>query len=177
MARKSDNTGKVIALRNADDLLPASDLRTQYAILFQDGDEQALKFFFLEFHAALALFANRFVENRFIAEEIASEAFVRTWKMHWKLNNYYKIRAYLYKVVERISLRTLDQERKRTKLNESSRPSATENHTPFDHLLRNETYRLIHASLKHLPPGSRKVIIMHYLEGKTTGEIASELKL
>jgi RNA polymerase sigma-70 factor (ECF subfamily) len=149
----------------------------QMAILFQQGDEAALAFFFQQFHSALALYASRWVQNRSIAEEIASEAFGRTWKMHWKLNNYYKIRAYLYKVVQRISLRTIDQERRRAKLHEKAQASATTNETPFDYLVRNETYRLIHASLKDLPAGSRRVLIMHYLEGKTTGEIATELHL
>jgi RNA polymerase sigma-70 factor (ECF subfamily) len=177
LADGTNHTGKVIPLQNTAGLPLVSNSRIQFASLFQQGDEQALKFFFMEFHAALALFANRWVQNRSIAEEIASEAFVITWRMHRKLNNYYKIRAYLYKVVQRISLRTLNQERSRAQLSEKAQFSGITNETPFDYLVRNETYRLIHTSLKDLPPGSRRVLTMHYLEGKTTGQIASELHL
>src|SRR5258708_840146 len=71
----------------------------EYAQLFQEGEEIALNFFFRELHPALALFANRWVNNRSLAEEIAADAFIKTWKMHRKLDSYPSIRAYLYKVV------------------------------------------------------------------------------
>lgn len=149
----------------------------EYALAFQQGDEQALAFFYREFHPALAFYANRWLENRSIAEEIASEAFVQTWKMHSKLDNYYAIRAYLYKTVQRDSLHALRRECKRATIHQNSQPPETTNETPFDHVVRSEVYRIIHTALKDLSPGSRKVLIMHYLEGKTTGQIATELKL
>ena len=49
--------------------------------------------------------------------------------------------------------------------------------TPLDNLIRTETYRLIHSALKDLAPGNQKVIKMYFLEGKSSGEIARELKL
>jgi len=148
-----------------------------YALAFQQGDEKALAFFYSQFHPALALYAYRLLENRSIAEEIASEAFVKIWKMHWKLNNYHAIQGYLYKTVRRDSMRTLKQERKRTEiLKEAQLPVAT-NDTPFENLVRSEVYRIIHSALKDISPGNRKVLTMHYLDGKTTGEIARELHL
>lgn len=150
----------------------------EYALLFQQGDEQALAFFYREFHAALALYAFRWVENIAIAEEIASDAFIKTWKMHWKLDNYYAIRSYLYKTVLRDSQRVRRQELKRATLSKDSILSNDLNgDTPIDHLLRIETYRIIHRALEELSPGTRRVLTMHFIEGKTTREIATELKL
>ena len=149
----------------------------EYAVLFQEGDEQALAFFYLEFHAALALFANRWVDNRSIAEEIASDAFLKTWKMHGKLTSYKGIRAYLYKTVRRDSHHALKKEQRRMEIHQKSQPPAVTNDTPFHHTVRSEVYRIIHLALKDLSPGNRKVLTMHYLEGKTTGEIARELDL
>jgi RNA polymerase sigma-70 factor (ECF subfamily) len=149
----------------------------EYASLFQQGDEKALAFFYQKFHPALAFYADRFVENRSIAEEIASEAFVKTWRMHWKLNSYAGIRAYLYKTVRRDCQRSLKKEQKRSEIHRSvNNPTQTEE-TPFDQLVRAEVYRLIHSALKELSPGSQLVLTMHYLEGKTTSEIAAELHL
>ncbi|HUC82350.1 MAG TPA: sigma-70 family RNA polymerase sigma factor [Flavisolibacter sp.] len=147
------------------------------ALAFQRGDEKALAFFYSKFHPALSLYANRWVQNRSIAEEIASTAFIKVWKMHHKLDSYGAIQAYLYKIVLRDCQRTLKQERKRTKVyNEAQLPDTT-NDTPFDNLVRTEVYRIVHAALKSLAPGSQKVLTMHYLDGKTTGEIARELHL
>lgn len=154
-----------------------STTRDEYAHAFQQGDEQALAYFYHEFHSALALYANRWVQDRSIAEEIASEALVKTWKMHWKLDSYGAIRAYLYKIVQRDSLAYIRKEKKRTAMHQQSQPSQSISDTPFDHVVRSEVYRIIHTALKDLSPANRKVIVMHYLEGKTTGQIARELKL
>jgi RNA polymerase sigma-70 factor, ECF subfamily len=151
--------------------------RDEYAHAFQQGDEQALAFFYHEFHPVLSLYAHRLVEDRSIAEEIAAEALVKTWKMHWKLDSYGAIRAYLYKIVHRDSLAYIRKEKKRTAMHQQSQPPQTVSDTPFDHVVRCEVYRIIHTALKDLSPANRKVIIMHYLEGKTTGQIARELNV
>lgn len=148
-----------------------------YAAAFQQGNEQALAFFYREFHPVLSLHAYRLVEDRSIAEEIASEALVKTWQMHWKLDSYGAIRAYLYKIVYRDSLAYIRMEKKRTTIHQQSQPVQSISDTPFDYVVRSEVYRIIHTALKDLSPANRKVIVMHYLEGKTTGQIARELKL
>lgn len=154
-----------------------STTRDEYVQAFQQGDEQALAYFYHEFHPVLSLHAHRLVEDRSIAEEIASEALVKTWKMHWKLDSYGAIRAYLYKIVYRDSLAYIRKEKKRTDMHWQSQPSQSISDTPFDHVVRSEVYRIIHTALKDLSPANRKVIVMHYLEGKTTGQIARELNV
>ncbi len=148
-----------------------------YAAAFQHGDEQALAFIYREFHPVLSHYAHHWVQSRPIAEEIASEALIKTWRMHHKLDSYGAIRAYLYKTVRNASLDSLEQEQKKAKLYQMAQPGKTTHDTPFDQLVRSETYRIIHTALKQLSPANRKVIIMHYLEGKTTGQIATELNL
>ena len=149
----------------------------QYAHAFQQGDEQALAFFYREFYPSLAHYANRWTENRPIAEEIASGAFIKAWRMHWKLDSYGGIRAYLYKIVLRDSQDTLKRERKRRATHRDSKPLKISHDTPFDQLIRSEVYRQVHTALKDLSPANRRVLTMYYLEGKTTGQIAAELKL
>jgi RNA polymerase sigma-70 factor (ECF subfamily) len=145
--------------------------------LFQQGNEEALAFFFQQFHPALALYAFRWVQNRSIAEEIAADAFVKTWKMHWKLNSFPAIRAYLYKTVRRDSQLALKREKRRAEIHLQSQPPVVTNDTPFHQVIRHEVYRQVHEALKDLSPANRKVITMHFIDGKTTGEIAEELQL
>ncbi|HMO60730.1 MAG: sigma-70 family RNA polymerase sigma factor [Lacibacter sp.] len=151
--------------------------KEDYAAAFQQGNEQALAFIYRDFHPALAHYAHQWVQDRSIAEEIAAETLVKTWKMHWKLDSYGAIRAYLYKIVHRDSLRHISREKKRAAVHQQSKPAQTTTDTPFDHVVRSEVYRLIHTALKDLSPANRKVIVMHYLEGKTTGQIARELNV
>lgn len=148
----------------------------EYAVLFQQGDEEGLRFFYLQFYPALTIFSNKWVNNLPIAEEIAADAFVNTWKMHWKLDSYGSIRAYLYTVVRRASQKIQKSEKKRVSIHSAAQMPDFISDTPYDHTIRAEVYRLIHSSLQDLPPASRKVLMMHYLEGKSTGQIARELK-
>lgn len=152
-------------------------IREEYAQAFQQGDEKALDFFYQDFHPVLSLYANRFLDNRSIAEEIASNALAKTWQMHWKLDSYGSIRAYLYKVVQRDSLAFLRKEKKRTNMHKAAQLPDITTETPFEQLVRTELYHLLHNALKELSPGNQRVISMYFLEGKNTNEIAQELNL
>ena len=151
-------------------------IKTEIALSFQEGNENALSFFYHEFYPALAHYSFQLTQSHPIAEEIASEAFVKTWRMHYKLNSYAGIKAYLYKIVHRDSIEAVLSEQKKARTYRNLQPQI-ETDTPFDKMVRSEVYRLIHTALKDLPPASRRVVIMHYLEGKTTGQISRELNL
>jgi len=153
-----------------------SDNENNYALLFQNGNEKALSFFYHEFYPALAHYSFQLTRSRPIAEEIASEAFVKIWRMHYKLDSYKGIKAYLYKIVHRDSVEAILSEQKRGKIYKDFRPETTTD-SPFDNMVRTEVYRILHAALKDLSPGARRVLIMHYFEGKNTGQISRELKL
>ena len=156
--------------------LEQNDNGNNHALLFQKGNEKALSFFYHELYPALTHFSFQLTQSRPVAEEIASEAFVKVWRMHYKLNSYAGIKAYLYKIVHRDSIEAASNEQRRAKsYRQLSAPIDTE--TPFDNLVRSEVYRLIHSALKDLSPACRKVMIMHYLDGKSTGEISMELDL
>lgn len=148
----------------------------EHALDFSQGEERALSFFYHEFYPALAHYSFQLTQNRPIAEEIASEAFVKVWKMYYKLDTYAGIKAYLYKIVHRDSIKAVSGEQKRAKTYRNLQPETTSD-TPFDNLVRSEVYRIIHTALKDLSPAKRRVVIMYYLEGKTTGQIAHELNL
>lgn len=146
------------------------------ALAFQQGDEDALAFFFHAFHPALTHFSYRWVKAVPLAEEIAAGAFVKAWGMRRKLCTCAGIRAYLYRIVQRDSQLALRREQRRAQAYSSLHPSSDSADAVFQHLVRSETYRLVHAAIQQLAPGYRKVIMMHFIDGKSTGEIARELK-
>lgn len=144
-----------------------------YAIAFSKGDEQALAYYFKKLHPALALYANQWVKDFPLAQEIASEAFVKTWQKNYKFNSSEGIKAYLYTIVRRDSYKAS----KKLSRSETFTNDVVDIDTPFNFLVRAETYRLLYAALQKLSPGNKRVITMYYLEGKNTGEIARELNL
>jgi RNA polymerase sigma-70 factor (ECF subfamily) len=156
----------------------SNSLYKQYLVdAFCRGEEQALAVLYEDFHPTLSYYAYSFLKNRSMAEEIASNALVKTWKMHWKLDSYGAIRAYLYKVVQRDSLAYLRAEKRRSILHEKAQLPDITTETPFEKLVRSELYHLLRTALKALSPGNQKVIAMYFLEDKNTNEIARELNL
>ena len=150
--------------------------KEQNAISFSEGRESALAFFYSEFYPALSFYACKIVQNRSLAEDIASEAFIKTWRLHYKLNSYAGIKAYLYKVVHRDSIQAIKVAHKRRDFNDAT-PTTIFTESPFDIMVKTEVYRKLYAALKHLSPAIQRVMIMHYFQGKSTGQISRELKL
>lgn len=147
-----------------------------YGFLFQAGNGKAFSFFYHEFYAALVHYSFQITQSRTEAEDIVTDAFVKTWRMHHKLNTYGGIKAYLYTVVYRDSIAAVLKERK-SKTAQMNLQESQETDNPFELLVRSEACRLIHAALNDLTPASKRVVVLHYLEGMSTGEIARELKL
>jgi RNA polymerase sigma-70 factor (ECF subfamily) len=146
------------------------------ATLFQQGEETALTYFFNEFYPALVFFAFRLLKDQQAAQDVVSNAFVKTWKMHTKLDSYAGIRAYLYKTVQRDCHHALNQEKRREKIHTMS-ASGYSQATPYEELVRAETHRLLQQAIATLSPGNQRVISMHFLDGMTNAEIARELNL
>lgn len=143
----------------------------EYAIMFHNGDERWLSFFYKEFYAALAFYANRWINNRSIAEEIASEAIVKTWRMHSKLDSYGAIGLTCTKWCIVTVWKQYKRKRKEERvLKTCSYPVSIMIHL-LDNLVRTETYRLLYSSLKDLTPGERRAMVMYYLDGKSAREL------
>ena len=95
--------------------------------------------------------------------------------MRHKLHSFLAIRGYAYTCVRNASGRAVKTRKKQLRAEQLAEPTDWVSDTPYQHTIRSEVYRLIHTFLKHLPEATRTVLIMHYLQGKTTGQIAREL--
>jgi RNA polymerase sigma factor (sigma-70 family) len=143
---------------------------------FHRGDETGLNYIHDQFFPALSLFAFKIVENDHVAQDIASEALVKTWKMHYKLDSFGAIRAYLYKIVHRDSIAAIKKKRRRAEVEESGGLlTSIISIAPSDRIIQSEVYRIVHNAIKELPPGSRRVLEKYYFEDMTAVEIANDL--
>lgn len=151
----------------------------EYALAFQRGEEKGFDFFFRELFPSLCFFANRMLNNKCEAEDIASYAFIKIWKRHSQFDNTKNIRSYLYQIVRNDCLKFLQQ---------SSRTAATQNEIKYlatinvddnceADIIRAEFFHELYKAVNNLPSECRRVFKMLYIEGKTVREIAQELKL
>lgn len=166
--------GVLVAFKDMDASVYQRDCE-QMASSFKAGDEKALAFFYGDLLSVLAVSAFRYTKCSWVAEEIASEALIATWRMRSKLDSFGAIKAYAYTCVRNACSRAAAIRKKRLHAEHQAGEIDINTDTPYQYTVRAEVYRLVHTSLKELPEGSRNVLIMHFLEGKSTGQIAREL--
>lgn len=151
----------------------------EHALSFQQGEEKGFDFFFRELFPSLCFFANRILNDRCEAEDIASSAFIKIWKKHSQFDNGRNIRSYLYQIVRNDCLKFLQQR---------SRTSAMQNEIKYlvnvniddnseADIIRSEFFYELYNAFNNLPSECRRIFKMLYIEGKTVKEIAQELKL
>lgn len=148
----------------------------EYAQLFRSGNERGMEFVYRSLLPPLTLFSFKIVGDRMVAEELSSEALLLTWNHRRKLADYAAIRGYVYRIVWRNSVKAKKRMRATTRLEEIN-GQASSTFTPLDALITLETYRSLHEAIAALPNGNRRVIEMYFMDQKSTGEIARELKL
>ncbi|HUC83489.1 MAG TPA: sigma-70 family RNA polymerase sigma factor, partial [Flavisolibacter sp.] len=169
-----------INLVNGNLLQPALPNSPQgYALSFQQGEEQGFTWFFRSLYPALSFFSYKITNDRPVSEEIASEAFLKTWQRHHLFSSPENIRAYLYQVVRNDSLQWLRATQRRNTAYRAVAYLATnaEEKDHFHHLVAAETARQVNAALDLLPPECSKIFRLIYLEGKTVPEVAAFLNL
>lgn len=147
-----------------------------YVSLFQQGDERGLNFVFHKLYRLLVFYADGYVNNRALAEEIASGAFIKAWPQHHKMHHLSGIKAYLLKITERDCIRTVQREKKLYNIRMYP-TSEEESDVVFQRLVKAETYSMLHEAIQKLSPGMRAVMESIYIEGNTLTETAKLLNL
>jgi len=92
-------------------------------LAFQRGEEKGFDFFYRQLFPSLCFFANRKLNDRTEAEDIASNAFIKIWKRHSQFNNATGIRSYLYQIVRNDCLSYFQQRNRLTTMHKAIRVS------------------------------------------------------
>jgi RNA polymerase sigma-70 factor (ECF subfamily) len=118
-------------------------------------------------------FAFRIVRNQEEAEDAVQEVFIRLWKMNEKLADYRSIEALATTMTRNYCI---DQIRK-NKLIYQEEPEAVvmnliNEPSPHESMVIKESDKIIRDIIEKLPEGSRVLIRLHDLDGKSYEEIA-----
>jgi len=143
---------------------------------FQRGEERGYAHFFHTHYKALFFYANGLLKDEEAAEDTVADCFLKLYEKRTTIQAAATVKSFLYTTVRNACLDKLRQQKVRSMhhaglayLQEKTEASAAE------HLLRTETLSLILAAIESLPPASRAVFKLYYLEGKSYEEIAQEL--
>ena len=150
-----------------------SKIEVQWVEKIARGDTAAFKNLFTSYCQALINFAQRYVNDTQIAENIVQDVFVTIWQKRSQLNPTLNIKVYLYTMVKNQSLKYLRHvdvtQRSATHL-EQIQPAVK---TPEDESQEKELGEAINAAIEKLPEKERIIFSMNRFDNLTYKEIAT----
>lgn len=142
-------------------------------ILIKKGDVTAFKQFFEGFYPSACLFANKYLKDTDLAEDLAQEAFIEYWKIRERFTEIKAIKGFIYTVIRNKCLNQLKINQNREHI---LKDILSSDDYFYDLIIEEETYRIVHNAVDKLAPQSRKIVLLS-LEGLKNQDIADRLEI
>ena len=141
----------------------------------QNGDLPAFERLYRENERKVFALCLRLTSDGTLAEELTQDVFVRAWRKLSTFRGDSAFSTWLYPMTVNVALSERRSRRRR-----EARIVATEDPVrlePAPRAPRPETGFDLEKALATLPPGARAIFVLHDVEGRTHGEIATLLNL
>ncbi|MCL3778945.1 RNA polymerase sigma-70 factor [Prolixibacteraceae bacterium JC049] len=139
------------------------------------GNEGVLESLHREYHVPLLRFAENFVFDKDVCEDIVQNVFIAFWENAASLHEYSSLSNYLYKSTKNRCLnyiRDLNVYDKHKILFLEATTTMDDEEVEKSYLIKN-----IRLAIKQLPPKMAEIFHAKYAEGKKIGQIAEELNI
>lgn len=150
-------------------------------LLFQavkNGNESAFEILFELYYASLCRQVSFITKDKMVAEEIVSDLLFKVWIKKETINIHTTVCGYLFLAARNAALDHLRGQKVVTVDVEAANLNLlSEDYTPLDALITEETLNEWEQKISRLPVQRQKVFRMNKLEGKKYKEIARELSL
>ncbi|MDQ2177185.1 RNA polymerase sigma-70 factor [Marinifilum sp. D714] len=131
---------------------------------------------FDQYFASLVGFANTFVSDINLSEDLVQEVFVSLWEKQDEYQNEITLKVYLYRAVRNKCLNNIKHEQVKNKYIAESLPKLETEEFFLDQVLSEEVSRLLYKFIGELPK-QRQQIIRYSLLGLKNQEIADIMGL
>jgi RNA polymerase sigma-70 factor (family 1) len=147
--------------------------------LLHKGNEKGISVIFKNYHAGLIYFANQYLQHSQAAEDVVAESFIKIWDRRADFECLPAIKSFLYTTVRNACLNQLKQSNRYATCHEEIKYLAEKSEEMFaeQKLIKAELLQRLLDDIEKLPPVRRKIFKMMYLDGLSSFEIASELKI
>ena len=148
----------------------------EYFQSLQQGEEKGFAYFFHEYYKALYYFATRLLPDDALAEDAVEESFIKLYEKRNTIQSAQTIKGFLYTTVRHACLDKLAQQKSREVHHQHILYAHDKSESSsFEDLIKTETWALVLKAMEDLTPATKKVFQLHYLEGKSYEEIATQL--
>lgn len=158
------------------------DMTTNEAHLmseFRRGKTKAFEEIFVKYHGAICYFVHELLQDSDAAKDIASEIFIKVWRLREDFENIRSVKAFLYVSAKNASLNYL---RRAKVINDHQKTSMQElaqeqmSNVVLGQIFDAEVLREVHRAIDTLPTQCKRVIKLT-LQGMNTDDIAAMMNL
>jgi RNA polymerase sigma-70 factor (family 1) len=151
-------------------------LDTNTIIKFKEGKSKAFEKIFSAFSPALCAFANSYVHEKQLSEDFVQEVFINLWNYRTKIDDLLSLKSFLYTSVRNKCLNHLKHRKVEHKYQEITIKELESDAFYSDHVIEEETHRLIYNTINELPAGCKEILLLS-MNGLTNPEIAEDLHI
>ena len=138
-------------------------------------DSGNMKRLFDDCYIPLCLFAERYLGDAELSEDVVQDCFIRLWQCRGEFSYLYQVKSFLYTAVRNGALNELEH-RKVVGAYAGKIADKAEEAFFRDHVVEEETYRILLAAIGKLPDQTRRVMMLA-LEGNDNKKIAASLNI
>jgi len=144
----------------------------------QKGNELAFVQLYQKYHAALYLFALRFLHVEMLAKDVVHDVFVKVWDNRADLAAVTSFKSYLFTACKNHILNVLDRAAKEAHIKQeiAKQMSTMEPSVEIAWFVA-EQEALLQQAIAQLPPKRREIFTLCRLEGKSYEEVAKIMEI
>lgn len=141
-------------------------------------DELAFGRLHRQWYRQLCFYTEQITGNAPIAEDIASESFIKLLHKRHSFSSLAKLKSFLFTVAHNAALDYLKAEKRHQSSHEQISRETDTLEPPHElHRIRAEVLNAVFAEIEALPAQCREVIRLSFIEGLTVGEIAGRMNI
>lgn len=145
-------------------------------VLYGNGDPEAARTLTFRFAPLALRVAQRMLNDRAEAEDVAQEAMLRLWKIapDWRQGEA-KVSTWLYRVVTNLAT---DRLRRRRGIGLDEAPEVEDGTASvLDRMIDTDRAQALEMALAQLPARQRQAVVLRHLEGLSNPEIAAAMEI
>ena len=140
----------------------------------KEGNREAFTVLFDHYYTGLVIFADRYMHDLNLAEDIVQSAFIKFWENKNTLSSS-SVRYYLSSTVKNLCIDLI--RKKGTEEKYLQRQPEQKVRSGYDFLAESELERMVEESISNLPPRCREIFVLSRYDGLKSIEIAEKLQI
>lgn len=151
----------------------------QHLAQFKEGNLKSFNWLYHQYHKRVFSFSLTFVNDRFTAEEVTADVFVKLWHIREKIDVSFPIQSLLFKMTKDYVWNYLKKQAREKEYAHDylKEQSAVERPTIEDELMLQDYLHITEQAAENLPHKRRLVFQLHSKMGLNNKEIAKRLNI